>query len=497
MDGKHGLKELALQYMENGKEAIASNQLEEAVRMLTDAVHLFKRCEEDRLFAKCLNLLGMTYENTGNDIMAIDSYLEGLEVSKSREFNFITAMFYNNIGTRYQKLNEHRKAAEFFIKSKTALEKETCKEAEYYKQKLRTNINFALSYIKLSKTELAQQNLEKAIEIINEHQLTEYDHIIMILTCNLLWKTGEFDHARKNIPALLKLIKYAEKLADYVQNVQEASLLLKEMGEYEVWKSLLTEAEKEAEARSNYYFRLICTELWLDYYQTIKDIASYETLCVEYVALYQKMKTENDSQRVLALDVKVALKEMEVQRKIAEEKSRQDALTGIQNRYSLEQSSLKFVQKAVQSDKPVLVGIIDIDYFKKVNDTYGHIQGDKCLRESARVIQNCVSGYGDVYRYGGDEFVILIEDGETEVAYRIANRIRQRINEKKLYKECPDVEHAFTVSQGYACFKPKMGEHLADILFHADRALYKAKNSGRNKYEVIVEKDGFNEKTGI
>lgn len=489
MDGKQGLKELALQYMGKGKEAIKENRLDEAIQMLQDAVHLFKRCEDEWMYARCLDLLGITYENTGNIFMAVDSYLEGLEIAKSREYYLDMAIFYNNIGIRYQKLGEYKTAIKFLEKSEAALMSEKDREEEYYVQLARTYLNLSLSHNKISNVKFASNYLEQAKLIIKEHKITKYSHIVMILTCNISWKMGDLDFVRNHVPILLKTIKGDKELSEYVQMIQETAVLLKTIKEYDAWKRLLQCGEKEAEIRNNLYFCLICAEMWIDYYHTIKDMDSYFNVCVDYIELFRKQKKVNDSHQILALDLKLALREMEAQRRILEKESKQDIVTGIRNRHSLELESRIFVQEAVEKDMAIIVGIIDIDYFKQVNDTYGHVQGDRCLKLSAQVIEKSIHGYGKVYRYGGDEFVLLITEGSEEVACRLAERIRQRISETKVRKGSHNSNSQFTVSQGYACFKPREGERLADILSHADKALYTAKDSGRDNYKVIMEKD--------
>ena len=127
------------------------------------------------------------------------------------------------------------------------------------------------------------------------------------------------------------------------------------------------------------------------------------------------------------------------------------------------------VQEAVKEGKVIAVGILDIDFFKQVNDTYGHNVGDECLRQVAGILKKAVDGYGSVYRFGGDEFVILVPEGDYEAAEVIAAQIKNKLKETHIENLSPRIAEKITLSQGYVCFRPS-GEERLSVLLEIGRA---------------------------
>lgn len=154
-----------------------------------------------------------------------------------------------------------------------------------------------------------------------------------------------------------------------------------------------------------------------------------------------------------------------------------DALTGFYNRRQLEERIKQETSSAKRQHRNLCAIMTDIDYFKKVNDTYGHSAGDLVLKTVSREIKNQLRDYDVAGRYGGEEFVILLPFTKLEEAQMVAERLRKAVENKRI--ELADKQYInVTISLGVAEYKEK------DFIENADKALYKAKESGRNK--VIV-----------
>lgn len=163
-------------------------------------------------------------------------------------------------------------------------------------------------------------------------------------------------------------------------------------------------------------------------------------------------------------------------------------LTKLYNRrYLIEQGELVF-QKCVEEQHHCSCIAIDIDFFKKVNDTYGHLIGDEVLKHVANIITNSVRKIDIVTRYGGEEFVILSPNTTLESAVKIAERVRQHVED---HPYTADFEINVTVSIGIAGYGDSENvSTFYELLDRADQALYIAKESGRNQLRVC-------DKTGI
>ncbi|HEC20789.1 MAG TPA: diguanylate cyclase [Gammaproteobacteria bacterium] len=162
------------------------------------------------------------------------------------------------------------------------------------------------------------------------------------------------------------------------------------------------------------------------------------------------------------------------------EESLVDPLTGVQNRRAFDASLETAFNQAQQSSEPLCLLMVDIDHFKKVNDTYGHVVGDAVLKLVARAINDTVRGGDVLARYGGEEFILLLPDtpleGAERVADNICNVVRNQIMDRSHVGK--DIGRV-TVSVGVALFCQK--ESAEAFVARADTALYRAKQSGRNR----------------
>lgn len=157
-----------------------------------------------------------------------------------------------------------------------------------------------------------------------------------------------------------------------------------------------------------------------------------------------------------------------------------DPLTRVQNRRALDGFLGKQVAQAIRQDVPLSMMMVDIDLFKAINDTWGHVTGDHVLAATAETLVDCARGSDCVFRYGGEEFAILLANTSPEGAMQLANRIRQAISENRIEV---DGEHlGVTVSIGVATLKA--GESADELVNRADRHLYRAKLGGRNRVET-------------
>ena len=160
--------------------------------------------------------------------------------------------------------------------------------------------------------------------------------------------------------------------------------------------------------------------------------------------------------------------------------SMMDGLTGIANRRMFDMSLAREWRRCMRLKKPLSVVMLDVDYFKKYNDRYGHQEGDDCLKAVAQAVQHSAPRPGDlVARYGGEEFVMILSDTDEVGANWVANRIRQQVSALNLLHA--DAAHGHvTVSCGVSSVIPSQ-ELTVEMLFKsADNALYLSKNQGRN-----------------
>lgn len=163
-----------------------------------------------------------------------------------------------------------------------------------------------------------------------------------------------------------------------------------------------------------------------------------------------------------------------------------DDLTGVYNRRSMSSALEAEVTRCVRYHHPLALLLLDLDHFKRVNDTYGHAAGDDVLRHFVQRVIPVLRATDILCRYGGEEFCVIMPETCQPNAVRAAERIRHLVEEEPF--ESDGFRIPVTVSIGLACLPQEFGGGPDALLEHADRALYEAKNSGRNR--VVIFQDG-------
>jgi len=163
-----------------------------------------------------------------------------------------------------------------------------------------------------------------------------------------------------------------------------------------------------------------------------------------------------------------------------EEMAVRDGLTGLFNHRYFQERLEDEIAKAERYNKDLSLVLLDVDHFKKLNDQYGHPEGDRVLKTVTRLILETVRNRVDtVARYGGEEFIVILPETDANAAYESAERIRKRI-ESHLFEDGKGGVYRVTVSLGTASY-PFDARTAAKLIHGADTALYASKNGGRNR----------------
>jgi len=167
-----------------------------------------------------------------------------------------------------------------------------------------------------------------------------------------------------------------------------------------------------------------------------------------------------------------------------------DELTRLYNRRYFNDVIEKEVARAARYETNLVLCMIDLDYFKKINDTYGHLAGDMTLSEIAGILKKCVRQSDLCCRYGGEEFTVIMTNTDIKGAEKVSERFRKMVAHR-LFKYSSSKFHC-TVSVGIAAYKPELKQSSTELLEAADYALYKAKAQGRNRVVTIDALPGAN-----
>jgi two-component system, cell cycle response regulator len=198
------------------------------------------------------------------------------------------------------------------------------------------------------------------------------------------------------------------------------------------------------------------------------------------VEVAMRMKRERDHLRLSAEEARVTAE-------IAQERAMTDALSGLLNRYGLQRVLAHEYAEARRYTRPLSCLMIDLDNFKTINDSFGHVTGDTALKQVASILTNVVRRSDMVSRYGGDEFLVLLPETDLEGAEALAEKVRASAESQAFGDGEPRFQ--LTLSIGAATLSDD--ESGNDMIVRADLALYDAKEQGRNRVEkaAIKSKD--------
>jgi diguanylate cyclase (GGDEF)-like protein len=175
--------------------------------------------------------------------------------------------------------------------------------------------------------------------------------------------------------------------------------------------------------------------------------------------------------------------------------SRTDSKTGLLNARAWEEEAATELDRAVHTGHPLAIALLDLDWFKHVNDTYGHLFGDEVLRQIGLCLPGALRDYDLAGRFGGEEFVLLLPRTRAVDAIRVADRVRGRIAALPL--NGPGGEPVqVTASVGVAAFEGGCRRELNELMGAADAALYRAKRGGRNQVQMLSPSRGLSATSG-
>lgn len=194
----------------------------------------------------------------------------------------------------------------------------------------------------------------------------------------------------------------------------------------------------------------------------------------------------NDKMKKRLAKAETRLKSQKMQVGKLQRKVRSDPLTGVMNRLAMEEDLSSEFSRCKRYGRMFGIIMIDIDLFKKINDTHGHAIGDKALKAFAQAMGKCLREVDIIYRYGGEEFLVLLPETDGKGSIIAAERLCEMINLQVFKYKNPPIQLRLTASFGVSVFRKEDRDYI-DIIKRADKALYMAKTNGRNRVENNID----------
>lgn len=462
-----------------------------------DALTLAKRAStqisaetDARLYCDLENLTGIIYGGLGNELMALEHYLCGLSVASKNDISIVSAKIYNNIGSEYQRLNNYKNSIRYFELSLNEQMKNT-ESTGFELLAFKTNLNLCMGYTSLGEYDKAEEYLDRAYAYMDNPEVSAIQFHYLTIQSELYMKTNRQEEVRKSFPKLMEMLLNTEDSYNFWDNFERLGHLALELEDYAALKQVIDRMEWEfdqlPEEIVELDMKVAVRELRLAYYEAIGDKEALSREEHEYIGLCRMLCLQTKADRATTIDYKIQLKEEYEENADQRRQLDTDQLTGAGNRYKLEKDYKLLQKNSDGSNSEIAIGIIDLDHFKDVNETYGHLQGDHYLKAVSKIIRRIEAGCGGVYRYNGDAFAVLLVDVDLPTVEQNARQISCDIQSRQLRNPASDTALQ-TVSQSYIVTDQFRRTDIWQLLSYATRQLYSVKNNGRNAYRISTQK---------
>ena len=475
------------------------NNVDKLFESLSLALAYLDRSGQWELLARSYNLLAITSVNRGNAPLAMDYYLSALSYCEKYHMQDVGIIVNMNIGALYNWLGEYSQAQQYYEIAYQTLGM-TERNPDYYTYLLTYYIGIGNTYLYREFPEKASVYIQKAEEECRD-RLGKIEEIALF--CFKARCYNSMGHTKERDACIVQIHGMMQQPMEFLSVFDDLYAyceMLFQIGKKEDFLVVLSAMEKLAASAGITHIRKQLLSLKIHYYKVAGETENYKEAAAQYFELAELMENENRYTVLSMINIRNFLeesakqrKEIEEQNRILQKRSETDALTGMNNRFRLNEYAEEAFLRALQDETPLAVEILDIDYFKQYNDHYGHQAGDDCIRQIADCIRE-LTGETGIFcaRYGGDEFILIYERYTKERVMELTRELRENIIALRMEHISSLGAPYVTISQGICYDMPKEGSKIWDFLHTADGMLYQVKEKERSSICI----GGFGEQDG-
>jgi diguanylate cyclase (GGDEF)-like protein len=397
-----------------------------------------------------------------------------------------------NIGTLYLSVDDEKNALSHL--------KEGYRYIHEHRSEWDSVINLTVAYVNIGKAYLALDNIELAEEYWKRLEgecishIDDKDKVSAYCFGARLYKSlGDYTSMSECICNLNEIFQNnTVAIMDVFDDISEYLSMLLEIKNKDDFAVIWIASYELTKKTTVIDMERRLLELQLSYYTLFNESDAYASAVMEYARISMAEAKERKLMVSNMIAIRTSLQDLttinhkvERENEILQRKSETDPLTGLYNRFGLNDYWEKVFEKAYHDKNEIAIEILDIDYFKEFNDNYGHQAGDRCLI----MISECMKALqkrGGIFcaRYGGDEFVIIFEGYNEKEVTEIVDELRDRIRDEHLVHSFSKASDVVTISQGVCCGIPSGTEKAFDYMHTADVMLYQVKESGKNGIRI-------------
>ena len=457
---------------------------EESIQYLTRALQYLKKADEWELLVRCYSHLGLVFQSAGDVTNAIDSFYAGMDVAEEHPVQSAVGIFMN-FSALCETARDYDRALFYRIKSYRLVE-------DLPESEVRNDYITAISAMLLRLYMEMDDKVHADLEAEHlEHLLRQYGKQsngleIYVNQLAYIQKYGDRTKEKAVKEQTWNAFLHCGNLLEYFDECKGFIRYLKQTEDYTPLERMLDHMADtlERDFKNTEAIREVCLKILAEkillYQKTGDEEKQYKVLQKYFVLERKRTSSQRESMRTL-IQLRSTLRQSEIEKMFLRQQADMDALTGIPNRRKMNEQADQIFAKAVREQSIFGMAMLDIDHFKHWNDTYGHHTGDQCLMALADILKEQADEKQFVFRYGGDEFMILF-DNLTD--HEIKQRCRQ-MQEKIIAAGKKLGLEMLTTSVGIANWIPRHGNKVWDYASAADQTLYWVKQKGRNGVRLV------------
>ena len=481
--------EVAYAYMYMGDTLLTMGKASEAIDSMLKAEAYEKQYGYDELLMKNYNILGVAYMIQSDDLLALDNWLLSLAVAQKLDDYVYMGALYNNIGAIFHNRGDIESAVPFFEKGIEIAKKNNIEDENliYNEGKMETNIT--ASYIKSEEYIKAKEHLDKGVELLGGKMTRILKLNINSMYAHIYYNFGDNVAAYEACKYIIgRDISYYEDIEAFDYYIEIIQILIK-IERYKEVKDILDILVAINNKEYNASRKINICQQYIELFKATKDKDKLNYWYREYYKSRQDIRKEEYVSVITALDNRKKLEnEKIINNRLQKDnielikESEYDELTELRNRYGIKKYFASIYETAKEKNENICVVMIDVDYFKLYNDTYGHLAGDECLRRVADIIRKNFEDDYYVARYGGDEFFVMAKNKAYEDIDIVLKHLINDVMQAKIKFESHPESDVVTVSVGAVNVVAHEGYEISDFIHEADNMLYKVKENGRKGY---------------
>lgn len=437
------------------------------------------------------NMLGIMSLNRGNAPFAMDYYMKAMSYCQQYRLPDLEWIVHMNIGALYLNIEEYAKALDHLESGYHYIMAHPDME-DYIDNLTTAYLGMAKAYLRMDMLENAEK-YNNRIEKECKPYLTKIGRLVVAcFQARIYQEQNRFVELDRQVTMINQGIGSEIPIMDIFDDLYDYMVMLLDVEKYDEFMAVYQVVEQLARQTTIKNMEKKLLTLLIRYYRSTGQTEAFQQTTVRYFEVSELMEKENRLMVNNMISMRNSLNnlaqinwEVEQENIALHKKSETDPLTGLSNRFKLNEYGEEAFSQAYENQTSLAIEILDIDYFKEYNDNYGHQAGDAALQMVSRMMLQ-MQKYGRIFcaRYGGDEFVIIYEGFSEEQTRQLADELKAKIVAQAIEHKYSKAAKHLTISQGICWGIPKNNDKVWDYLHAADEFLYKAKKVSRNSVRI-------------